>query len=162
LANQSQVTDKAEVIGRAIYNPPQVYNKNIVIDDKLVHKKGDPNPCDIHGFIIDGVVYSLPVGETYLFPDRIAEVLLGRFSWLKEVKAKKKNFEGETVPFTPAPTREPTEKEAPLLARARRKAARGQKLFALTSTGDRVEISPMGVSNVPTADIVGGSEDDHA
>lgn len=133
MSDQSQVAEKSEVVGRAVNNPQQTYSKDVYEDDQLTHRKGDDNPCPIH-FMYRGKIWSLPTGKTFVFPDELGRILVKRFPWLKTVIK-------DADKFPEAPSRDATEEEAPLLARARKEAGKGRKLWALTSTGDRVLIS---------------------
>lgn len=145
---QSQETEQAEVPGRAIYNPPQTYQSNVLDkNDNIIHKKGEELPCDIELMILgqDNVsrIWSLDSGQTYRFPEKEAKILLERYPWLKEETDEKVK---KNVPM--APHRKPTDDEAPLLARAKKEAARGRKFF-LTSEGGNVQIGSSGPVGAP-------------
>ena len=167
MAVQSQGTEKAgnpakqaEVIGIAIHNPPQEFAHTVKVGGRthtIVNNDGTPlggkdNPCHIET-MINGTIYTLPTGATYIFPNDAAAHLLKTYPWLEEINDK------ELIKVAPqAPTREPTEREAPILWAAKKAAAKGQKFYALTESGDRVLISTTREQTVTPAPLDRGIE----
>jgi len=94
------------------------------------------NPCPIE-VNYQGKVWSLAVNDTRIFPVEVADHLLERCPFLRDITAKVK-----VDKIAPADWREPTKEESPLYHRLKSEAARGHRMWALTDTGERVLLEP--------------------